>query len=475
MIPSALKPPCKPTSFICLVFTALVNFAPDAVQAQAPQDSLASKIQPLKANIVSSPPPSRTLSLSTCFQLAEQNNKEIISAKWNLSIAKAAIRIAGAIPNPQFQLQEGFGDSFSFLFDGQGEQIGWTQQFLTAGKRSKKLELARANYELAELQLKALRFDIHNRTRRAYAELVAAEAYAELIEAQTAVGQKLLSIAENRFNAGKAAQTEMLQAKLSVSQFNTLRNQAQIRLQQDSAALSLIIGERPEHIEVIDVDDSGLFKLSSEKTEIVPSPNRNPPSLERLTETAFSLRPDLQAAQQQVFASQKALKLARAQRIPDVYVGAGYAYAHWARHQPAGLNAVPNSIGNGVFLNVTAETPAFYQYQGEIQQAIGNLRHAERAMESLKCRTAADVVIAYNKVAVARANVFVFQKKLLPTASAVAQVARRGYQVGKTELATAIVAQQQYQQTLSNYFDVVVAYQNAWADLEKAVGVPLRS
>ena len=65
-------------------------------------------------------------------------------------------------------------------------------------------------------------------------------------------------------------------------------------------------------------------------------------------------------------------------------------------------------------------------------------------------------------------------RKNSPLASQVAKLARRGYQVGATDLATAIVAQQQYQQTLSNYFDAVVAYQNAWSDLEKAVGVQLR-
>jgi outer membrane protein, heavy metal efflux system len=63
---------------------------------------------------------------------------------------------------------------------------------------------------------------------------------------------------------------------------------------------------------------------------------------------------------------------------------------------------------------------------------------------------------------------------LLPTASQVARIARRGYEVGATDLASAIVAQQQYQQILSNYFDAVVAYQTAWADLEKAVGLPLK-
>ncbi len=45
--------------------------------------------------------------------------------------------------------------------------------------------------------------------------------------------------------------------------------------------------------------------------------------------------------------------------------------------------------------------------------------------------------------------------------------------LGKTDLATAILAQQQYGQMASSYFDCAIAYQNNWADLEKAVGVPL--
>ena len=203
-------------------------------------------------------------------------------------------------PNPQCQIQEGFGPSFYSEATGQNEMFQFTQQFLTAGKRTKKLNLSRANYSLVELQFNALRFDVHNRVRRAYAELAAAEAYEELIESERAVGAKLLSIAEKRFAAGKAPQTEVLQAKLNVSQFDTQRNQAKIRLQQDTAALALIIGETPEHIEVIDVDDNGLFKLSAEKTEIVPSPFDTLPSLEQLSSTAYKSRPDWKACGQKL-------------------------------------------------------------------------------------------------------------------------------------------------------------------------------
>ncbi|MGC5230930.1 TolC family protein, partial [Klebsiella pneumoniae] len=83
---------------------------------------------------------------------------------------------------------------------------------------------------------------------------------------------ELQNIAEKRFEAGKAAKSEVLQAELGVLQFETQRNQARIRLTQATAALSALIGEIPEKVEVIDVDDNGIFKLSAANSELVPSP-----------------------------------------------------------------------------------------------------------------------------------------------------------------------------------------------------------
>jgi len=424
-------------------------------------------------NLITSPAPTRTFSLSACFSKADQNNKDIAVARKNLSIAKAGIQIAAAIPNPLLQVQIGFGPSFTELFTGQTQQVFLTQQLQTAGKRSKKIDTARAFYRLTKLQFEALRFDVHNRVRRAYSEQAAAEAYEDLIEAQREVGRKLTAIANKRFAAGKAPKAEVLQAELNVLQFDTQRNQAQLRLQQASAALSLVVGEKPEHIEVIDVDDNGLFKLSSEKTDVVPSPNIPLSSLTSLLQAAYDSRPDLQAAQQQVFVNRRALSLARALRIPNLFVGGGFSFSNFNQHQPVGLVSQPNWLGQGGFFNISAENPLFYQHQGEIDQAAANLRNSERQVELVKTQIATALVISYNSVKVSRANIFIFQKDMLPLAVQVAKLARRGYEVGATDLATAIVAQQQYQQTLSNYFDAVVAYQNAWADLERAVGMPL--
>ncbi len=418
--------------------------------------------------------PMRSLSLSICFDKADQYNREIASAQWNVPIAKAGIKLAGAIPNPQFMLQTGFGNSFQYIFDGQTQQYALTEEIQTAGKRTKKIELAKANYGLAELQLDALRFDVHNRVRRAYAELAAAEAYEALIESQRKVGLELLQIAQKRFDAGKAPRSEVLQANLNVLQYDTQRNQAQGRLQQASAALTQMIGEEPKQVEVIDVDDNGLFKLSTEKTDIVPTPSKEMPPIDALLATTDDARPDLKAAKQLIFVNEKALTLAKTKKIPDLFLGGGGTYSTFTRNQPAGLSATGNWVGTGAFFNVTVENPLFYQYQGEVAQATANLRQSQRQVDLLRTQISANTVTAYNEAHVARSNIFEFQKNLLPTAAKVARLARRRYEVGASDLATAIVAQQQYQMTLSNYFDSVVAYQTAWADLEKAIGVPLR-
>jgi len=460
------------STLIRLIGLAAITSPPEALADTMP--AAASVEALIKGGVVTNPPQIRTLSLAECFNRAEIHNKEIVSAAWNVPLAGAAIKSAGALPNPQFQLLEGWGQYWSLSFGANNPQAQFNQVILTGGKRTKNINLARANYGLAQLQLEALKFDVHNRVRRAYAEQAAAEAYAELIESERAVGEKLLVIAQKRFNAGKAPQSEVLQAQLNVSQFDVQRNQARVRLQQDSTALGLLIGEIPEHLEIIDVEDNVLFKLSAKKSDIAPMPVRDVPAMEQLTATAFMCRPDLKAAEQQVFVSRKALLLARSKRVPNLNVGFGYQWFQEGKYQTPESPYVPPSLGEGVYFTLNAESPIFYQYQGEIQKASASLRKSERQVDLSRCLVATDVATAYNEVIVARANIFVFQNDLLSTAANVSRVARRGYEVGKTDLATAIVAQQQYQQVLSSYFDAVVAYQTAWADLEKAVGVSLR-
>jgi outer membrane protein, heavy metal efflux system len=459
--------------FFAALFVIETMWAPVSFAAVIPQQE---QLPPITLNDDWKPTvnPERTMSLRASFDQAYENNKEVISSKYNLPVAKAGIQISKAILNPRFNFLYGFGPEFKLILAGEPQQFGWQEEFQTAGKRTKLINVARANYVLADLQLKALMFDVHNRTRRAYAELAAAEAYADLIESQRRVALELQKTAQYRFDAGKAARAEVLQAELGVLQFDTQRNQAQGRLQQATAALSLLVGEVPKHIEVIDVDDNGIFKLSADKTDLVPQPDRSLPPLKDLLSVAQSERPDLKVAVQQAFSDRRSLTAAKSLRIPDLFIDCGYQFTTFSPVQPYNLikSIVPNSPG--CYLNVSFELPFFYQHQGETTQAKATWLQDYAQIDQLKWQINSDTITAYESVAVSRANIAQFQRDLIPQAAEVARLARRRYEVGKTDLATAILAKQQYQQILSSYFDSVVAYQNAWADLEKSVGVPLK-
>ncbi len=416
----------------------------------------------------------RSLSLEKSFEVANQHSKEIIAAKYNLPIAKAGIEIAAAIPNPRFNLFYGWGPAYSIIIAGNPQQFGFQQQLQTAGKRSKQIAVAEANYKVAQELYAGAAFDVHNRVRRAYAELAAAEAYVNLLESQRKAAELLYQTAEKRFQAGKGSKSDSLHAELGVAQFDSLRDQAQTRLQKASAALALVIGETPQAVEIIDVDDNGIFKLSAEKTELVPEPSHELPKLSDLLPEAFLHRADLKVLIEQKNSDQKAVSLAKAQRIPDIFLDSGYQFTTFKKNQPYSLanGPVPNSPG--CYLNIIMTHPMYYQNQGEIAQAKGTLNQDYDEIEQLKSQIACDIVRAYEAVAVARANIIKFQNEIIPQAAQVSQMALKRYQIGKAALSSAILAKRQYQQILSSYFDSVVAYQNAWADLEKAMGVPLK-
>jgi outer membrane protein, heavy metal efflux system len=458
-------------SLICAIF--LLNWAPPSfgdIQDTSPVQMKAEEETVYNMH--------RKYALSASFDKADSENKEVLIASANLPVAQAQITIAKAIPNPTYSMLYGFGPAWAYVIAGNGQQFGWAEELQIAGKRTKKMDVARSNLVEQALQIQAARFGVHNRVRRAYAELAAAEAYEDLIESQRSVAQKLLDISTKRFEAGKAPGSEVLQAKLAVMQFDTQRNQAQGRLVQDSAQLLLLLGETPRVQEIIDVEDNSLFKLSAEKNVLVPDLRQGTPPLQELLPVAWRQRNDLKAAVQQAYVNRRSLTLAKSQRIPDPTVGFQYYFSTYKPFQGQYYTPQPNArkvpFQPGYQVTVGEETPIFYQYQGQVNQARATWIQSVKQNELLRAQIAGGMITAYESLVVARQNISKFQVELLPDSLKVAQLGRRGYELGATDLATAVLAQQNYQQTLSSYFDAVVAYQNAWADLEQAVGVPLK-
>lgn len=434
---------------------------------QDPGLSQANPLDALKAGFSDRPnhPVNRfPVSLSTAFEVSYNNNPSVVEAIKNLDLAKAQIKIASARPNPQFAMQYGFGTPYTEAIAGNTQQIGANQLVEMGGKRGARLRYARANYILTEYQLADLRYDVRSSVRKAYAELAAAEANIELVENQRTLIQRLSHIAEARYKAGKSPEVEMLQARLALDQFETLRNTALSRLRQASIELDYLLGYSPDRD--LDVEDNGLFRLSLKRTELVPPPNEPIPALDQLLNEAYEQRPDLKAARQQVTTTNAAIKLARADAIPDVLLGSGWVFSTYKKTDNVRQQ-------EGAYLNVNVDLPIFYRHEGEIAAAKASNKQAQDRQKAMTSRVEVDVRSAYTKIASTRVNIAHYQKELIPLALNVVRKAQDSYESGKSDLGSAIVAQQQFQQTFSNYFDTVVNYQTAWADLETAIGKKL--
>jgi cobalt-zinc-cadmium efflux system outer membrane protein len=419
----------------------------------------------------------RILSLEECFNRAAINNKEIELAVSNLPIAQSEITISKAIPNPTYNMSYGFGPAWSYVIAGNNQQFGWNEEIQVTGKRTKKTEVARANYIQTFLQIAAVRFNIHNRVRRAYTELAIANSYNELLKSQLETAKKLLSISQERYDTGKVSGSEVLQAKLRLIQLEVQINTAQSRIVKDSAQLAFLLGETPKREEIIRVNEVDLYKILAGKSGLIPDPDQPIPTLDKLLPVAWKQRNDLKAAIQQAYVDRKALTLAKSKRIPDPFIGFGYLFSTYKPYQLQYFTPQPNAhtvpYQPGYLISVAEEVPLFYQYQGEINQAKATWLQQLKQNEQLRAQIAVAIISAYDALVMNAQNLRKCRQELLPAAAKAGQLSHRSYELGKIDLPTVILSQQQYGQLASSYFDTSIAYHNAWTDLEEAMGVSL--
>ncbi len=455
---------CVPVS-LCPALA--VNEANDSIRVTPPSTSggYADSLHPNPSDRPNRAADRFAVNLSTAFEQANVKHPNIIVALKNLEIAKAEITIAGARPNPQFAGQFGWGNAYSKIISGNTQSVGINQLVEVGGKRGARLKYARENYELAMRQLEDLRFDVRYEVRRTYAEAAAAESNVDLIEEQRGVLQKFVELSHVRARNNQAAPGEELQAQLALDQYHTITTSAYNRLRQAFIKLDYMMGLPLERD--LNVDDNGLFKLVAEKTSLAPAPNAPIPTLEELVQHAYEMRPDLKVALQKKIVDGKALGLEKRKAIPDVLLGSGFAYSAYTHTD------IPVNQQYGAYLNVNVDIPVFYRRQGEIAQAKSALAQSTDAIDRTKMLVKRDVFLAYENLVTARLNINQFQTHLLPDAKLVSQFAQQRYESGQSDIGDAIVGQQAYINTMKSYFDTVVDYQNAWADLETAIGAPL--
>ena len=375
------------------------------------------------------------LTVQEALDLADKQNLDLAAARRQRAVALAGIQIAKQRPNPTA--------NFTALRDEPHEGLFFDQPIEIGGKRARRIGVARQEGTLAEVDIATLARQVRRSTREAYYAAAYARAESERLARVVGLARRLALIAEERFNAGDVAQLEVMQTGLEVSRAEADLQVARQREIVSMSELNALLNEPAKKV----------WELAGTLEDGTPTAR-----LEDLLSRAYQSNPDLEHLGGERKVEQSRRSLLKAERIPDLVLDAGVDF-----NSPRDFRYGPRS-------QLSIGLPLFSRNQGEIAQSLASERVLEAETAATERSVSARVEAAYYDLEAQRTQVRLYRDRLLPVARQLESLAEESYRAGKTNILTAIQAQQDVQSVESSYLQSLEHLQDLYAGLEETVG-----
>ena len=292
-----------------------------------------------------------------------QPSLEVARAQWD--VARSAIQTAAARPNPTLTVTPGY-DTNSTGTSPWFPAINVDFLLETARKRGHRTAIEQANAEEARLNVLASAWQVRSELRRDLLDLAAAERKAALLHQQAGMQQELLTLLEQRFNAGMIAAFEVSVARTALVKAEVAAADA-----ERQAPLA-----RNRVAEVLGVPLAALEGIMFDNLLVAPLPALTPTELAAARRQSLQSRADVLGALAHYEASQAALQLEVAKQYPDFHLGPGYQY----------------DLGENKWsLAVALELPLFNRNQGPIAEAEARRRQAAAEFTAAQAKAIAEI------------------------------------------------------------------------------------
>lgn len=179
------------------------------------------------------------------------------------------------------------------------------------GKNAARVDAAEANVAATEASEEAARLSVEAATASGYITLLALDARLVVLEETVAARQQALKFARDRAEVGYTSQLELRQAEAEYQATVQLVPQLKAQIARQENALSVLTGELPGAIE----RGGTLYAL------------RNPAPPATLPSELLRRRPDIAAAEYRIAAADAQMRVARAQFMPSINLGASAGLA----------------------------------------------------------------------------------------------------------------------------------------------------
>ena len=379
-----------------------------------------------------------TLSLTEALARAAEASPAAVAARMARPIDVAGIGVAGQRPNPDF----------GFEYDKETPHWAFTGTLPLeiAGKRQRRLDVANATLAVTDAEMARITADLRADVRRAYFSAVAANRRITIAQELQTLATRARDAAQERFQAGAAPRLEALQAGLALAQAQNDVAAARGEATAAQAELNALLGYPSDAApSLADALEGGPL-----------------PSLDAATQQTLASNAELNVLQKQIDEAKARAGLARALRRPDPSVMGALTYD------------APGEFTTGWRLGANVALPIFTTGKADVAVADATVARAEADRQARLAAITGAVAAALARATAARQALDRYSADLLPALQQIEQMADESYRAGQTGLPAYLQAVQAARDVRTRALQAGLDYQLALADLERAMGTPLK-
>jgi cobalt-zinc-cadmium efflux system outer membrane protein len=391
----------------------------------------------------------KAINLPDAIAATLKNYGELKALKEERGMSEASAVKAALYPNPVLEL----GGTLTGNSSENNVFLGISQEFLTGGKREKRSRAAEKELFSFDNRISDSERLLRLEVKSVYYHLLLARNLLGLAQRAEELNISLLRIAGERLAAGDVAELDVNLARVEAARAEGKKIDAATETASVQQRLLLLMGSPAGET----VNVSGSFDAGVSVGELV-----------ELKKQALENRHDLKFLKSEIEKAEAEVLLAKADRLPNVTVGAGYT-----REQTlTSLGGMEEKGANNLFgLKVSFPLPLFDRNQAGQQQASARRNSTESrylfALQSIE----REVETAHARLSSAQKTVALYRTGILPQLEENLKLVQEAYQAGEVGILAVIEEQKKFIDVNDSYLTALYNRNSAVAKLEAAVGM----
>jgi len=383
--------------------------------------------------------------LADLIDEARKNNPELLSAREQANAAASSVAPAGALDDPMLMVQLWNGPvDFSTV----PIMVQLSQSLPLGGKRAARRDAASGEAAAARANALSKLRDIEAAVGKAYFDLYLADRTQEADEEIEGTLRSLIAAASARIAAGKGEQAEALRAQSELLKVQSDKEAVGARRVAANAKLVALLN-RPPGSDIGKTTEPGILDVLPDEA--------------LLRDRALGERPEVAAAAGMVAQAEAKLRLARAERVPDISVFV--AEMHSFR--------MPG-VADFLFVGIQGNLPIWggSKTGPRIAAATSQRSAAQADAKALENRIVAEVADAFDELRAERRQVELHHQ-LIPVARQALASASAAYASGRGSFLMVLDSERDLLMHELDLATHLALYERHLAELQRVAGVDL--